>query len=185
MCILLLWLRLHLFWHKTILGNDFTPHRVFGCVWKIEFSGNQFHLTVNIMPLTQKMVYISIFTSNHFQRRTNRDRERERKKREYPSTGEFALPRSHHHRDCTPTPTPPSRSSPPKTDLIGADVTDLVLVLDRKLIGTADLVVSISSHQWSHRLDLVTHDPWPISPFPSIFDHSLFLPLLVWPNCGV
>ena len=27
--------------------------------------------------------------------------------------------------------------------------------------------------------------PRPISPFPSIFDHSLFLPLLVWPNNGV
>ena len=27
--------------------------------------------------------------------------------------------------------------------------------------------------------------PRPISPFPSIFDHSLFLPLSVWPNGGV
>ena len=63
-----------MFWCKTISGNDFTPHYVFGCAWKIEFSGNQFHLTVNIMPLTRKMVYISIFTSNHFRRRAKRER---------------------------------------------------------------------------------------------------------------
>ena len=35
------------------------------------------------------------------------------------------------------------------------------------------------------RLNLVAHDPWPISPFPSIFDHSLFLPISVWLNGGV
>ena len=74
-------LRLHLFWCKTISGNDFTPHRVFGCAWKIEFFGKQFHLTVNIMPLTRKLVYISIFASNHFRiRRTKRERERERER---------------------------------------------------------------------------------------------------------
>ena len=76
------------------------------------------------------MVYIFIFTLNHFRRRTKRERERE----------------------STPALAPPSRSSPsktdpPKTDLIGADVTDLVLVLDPKLISVADLVVLISSHR--------------------------------------
>ena len=67
--------RLRLFWRKTILGNDFTPHHVFGSAWKIEFSGKQFHLTVNIMPLIRKLVYISIFTSNYFWRRAKRERE--------------------------------------------------------------------------------------------------------------
>ena len=72
-------LRLRLFWRKTISGNDFTPHRVFGCAWKIEFSGKAFHLAVNIMALTLKLFYISIFTSNHFQTQMHRERERERR----------------------------------------------------------------------------------------------------------
>ena len=43
----LLWLvRVHLFWLQTISGNNFTPHRVFGYAWKIEFSEKAFHLTV-------------------------------------------------------------------------------------------------------------------------------------------
>ena len=70
--------RLCLFWRKTISGNDFTPHRVFGCAWKIEFSGKAFHLAVNIMALTLKLIYISIFTSNHFWTQTHKEGERER-----------------------------------------------------------------------------------------------------------
>ena len=68
-----------MFWSKTISGNDFTPHRVFGCAWKIEFSGKAFHLAVNIMALTRKLFYISIFTSNHFRTQTRREREREKR----------------------------------------------------------------------------------------------------------
>ena len=83
-----------MFWRKTISGNDFTTHRVFGCAWKIEFSKNQFHLIVNIMPLTWKMVYIFIFTSNYFQRCAKRERERER---EYPTLV------SSRRQDCTTT----------------------------------------------------------------------------------
>ena len=86
-------LRLHLFWHKTILGNDFTPHRVFGCAWKIEFSGKAFHLTVNIMALTQKLFYISIFTSNHFRTQTHKEGEREREREEITSV--LSLTRAH------------------------------------------------------------------------------------------
>ena len=48
-----------------------------------------------------------------------------------------------------------------------------------------------SQHRRDRAAKIVTHDP-PMTdlslsrstcPFPSIFDHSLFLPLSVWPNC--
>ena len=65
---------------KTISGNGFTPHCVFGCAWKIEFSGKQFHLTVCFMALTRKIFYTSIFPSNDFQTQTRRERERERER---------------------------------------------------------------------------------------------------------
>ena len=80
----LYYFRLRLFWRKTISGNDFTPHRVFGCAWKIKFSGKAFHLTVCFMALTRKSFYISIFTSNHFRfldMQREREREREREER--------------------------------------------------------------------------------------------------------
>ena len=75
--------RLCLFLRKTISGNDFTPHCVFGCAWKIKFFGKTFPLTVCFMVLTRKLVYISIFTTNHFRvsdakRERERERERER-----------------------------------------------------------------------------------------------------------
>ena len=98
-----------MFWRKTISGNDFTPHRVFGYAWKIEFSGKAFHLAVNIMALTRKLFYISIFTSNHFQTQTRREREREREREEIIGT----LP----HTELHPLPhakrsqSSPSRSS--------------------------------------------------------------------------
>ena len=69
---------MRLFWFQTISRNYFTSHRVFGCTWKIEFSGKAFHLTINIMALTQKLFFVSIFTSNHFRTQTRRERERER-----------------------------------------------------------------------------------------------------------
>ena len=88
---------MRLFWRKTISGNDFTPHCVFGCTRKIKFSRKSFHLTVCFMALTRKLVYISIFTSNHFQvSDAQREREREREERV---------------------------TDPPKTDLIGLVVT--------------------------------------------------------------
>ena len=76
-------LGLHLFWHKTISGNDFTHHYVFGCAWKIKFFGKTFHLTVCFEALIWKLVYTFIFTSNHFQTHQSRkEREREREKEE-------------------------------------------------------------------------------------------------------
>jgi len=107
-------------------------------------------------------------------------------------------PRSHHHRDRTPALAPPSRSSPPKTDPPKTDlvldsklidtvilvlvldpklIDAIVLVLDPKLIGAANLLISFSSPM----TDLVVSISLPmtrlISLFPSVFDHSLFLPL--------
>ena len=84
--------------------------------------------------------YFKPFQVSNGQREREREREKEERVTDPPQT------------DLTPAPAPPSRSSPPKTDpptkdLSGADVTDLVLVLNPMLIGTADLVVSISSHQ--------------------------------------
>ena len=73
---------MRLFWHKTISGNDFTPYCVFGCAWKIKFSGKAFQLTMCFMALTRKLVYISIFTTNHFRvLDAQRERERERERR--------------------------------------------------------------------------------------------------------
>ena len=67
--------RLRLFWRKTISGNDFTPHCVFGCTWKIKFSRKAFPLTVCFMALTRKMVHIFIFATKHFRVwRTKRER---------------------------------------------------------------------------------------------------------------
>ena len=76
----LLSLRLHLFWRKSILGNGFPGHRVFGCTWKIKFFGKPFHLTVCFYALTRKLVYSFIFTLNHFRTHQSAKRERERDK---------------------------------------------------------------------------------------------------------
>ena len=71
-----------MFWCKTISGNYFTPHQLFGCAWKIEFSKKAFHLTVCFMAFTWKLVNISIFTSNYFWTQTRKEREREKEKEE-------------------------------------------------------------------------------------------------------
>ena len=190
-----------MFWCKTISGNDFTPYCVFGCAWKIKFYGKAFPLTVCFMALTWKLVYIFIFTTNHFrvsdaQRERERERERERVT-DPPKIDRTLAPappsRSHHHRDRTPPrlhhhwrlirPKPISLALLlPMANLITLSISSLPMI---DLVSISSLpmtdLVSISSPM----TDLVAHDPWPISPFPSIFDHSLFLPLLVWPNCGV
>ena len=113
-----------MFWRKTISGNDFTPHCVFGCTRKIKFSRKSFHLTVCFMALTRKLVYISIFTSNHFwvsDAQREREREREERITDPPKTDRtpaLAPPsRSHHHRDRTPDRSHPTKiASPLKTD---------------------------------------------------------------------
>ena len=128
-----------MFWRKTISGNDFTPHYVFGCTWKIKFSRKAFHLVVCFMALTRKLVYISIFTSNHFwvsDAQREREREREERVTDPPKTDRtpaLAPPsRSHHHRDRTPDRSHPTKiASPLKTDPSKTDLIGLVVTHDR------------------------------------------------------
>ena len=49
---------------------------MFGCAWKINFPENIFNWPCVLMALTQKLVLVKIFTSNHF--RTHAQKERER-----------------------------------------------------------------------------------------------------------
>ena len=129
----------------------------------------------------------SLQTISGSQMRKEREREREERVTDPPKIDRTLAPappsRSHHHRDRTPPRLhhhwrlicPKSISLAlllPMANLITLSISSLPMI---------DLV-SISSLPMT---DLVAHDLWPISPFPSIFDHSLFLPLLVWPNCGV
>ena len=159
-----------MFWCKTISGNDFTLHCVFGCAWKIKFSGKTFQLTVCFMALTWKLVYISIFITNHF-RVSDTQRERERERVPDPPktdrTPASAPPsRSNHHRDFTPDQShpikiaSPSKTDPPKTDLIGTVVTHdqshhPLIVTDDQSRCPLDLVL-ISSLPMT---DLVAHEP--------------------------
>ena len=93
------------------------------------------------MALTRKLVYIFIFTTNHFQvSDTQREREREervthRVNQLQPSNGVASTPapsptsRSHHHRDRTLDQSHPteiassSKTDPPKIDLFSVIVT--------------------------------------------------------------
>ena len=50
---------------------------VFGCAWKINFPENIFNWPCILMALTQKLVSVKIFTSNHFRTHAQRERERE------------------------------------------------------------------------------------------------------------
>ena len=139
----------------------------------------------------RKWFEVKIFTSNNFRvRRAKRERERERESlqcrrtqspdltppqtRQWDRAVEFAPPRSSAPLFSFSTQSWSALSLPISFSLlIGAVVTDLVLVLDPKLIDAADLVVSISSHQWSRRLNLVSISS--SSLFPWSF-RSLFLP---------
>ena len=124
---------MRLFWCKTISGNDFTPQYMFGCAWKIKFSGITFQLTVCFMALTRKLVYISIFSTNHFRvSDAQREREREERVTDPPKT------------DCTPASAPPPRSHPRPI----APHWDRITIEDR------------STQNRSHRR---RRYPWPIS----------------------
>ena len=78
-------IRLYLFRLQTISGNPFTPFRVFGCTWKIEFF---IYFDHKIRPLTRKMNAAFVLPSNHFQahRRAKRERESELDRAPTPDT---------------------------------------------------------------------------------------------------
>ena len=137
-----------------------------------------------------KMVLHFYFHYKPFPGQTRKERDREREKRELPihpiapqhqrcqhlNTGITIYlappPRSHHHW----RPIHPDRSHPNRS-------TEDRITPDRSTQNQSHWrccypwpILSPSRHYPS---------PRPISPFPSIFDHSLFLPLSVWPNGGV
>ena len=155
---------------------------MFGCYWKLGQTKNVFSIDCKIKATGCKIFSIVIFTSNHFQKRTKRERGRERRthrranrEREgsrhrthdrtgqiavlIPSTRQWVLCSSKHHRDRTPAPQ-----------------------------HRRDLSTSKSSDPSSMSFD--PHDP-PMpdlslsrstSPFPSLVDHSLFPLLSIWPR---
>ena len=138
---------------------------MFGCAWKIKFSRKAFQLTVCFMALTRKLVYTFIFITNYF-RVSDAQREREREKRELPIHPKPIAPQ-HRRRHISRTTTEiasPSKTDPPKIDLIGVVVTH-----DRS----------------RHPLDLVSISSLPITnlvsiSLPMIHDRSLpFPPFLI------
>ena len=148
--------------------------RVFGYAWKINFSEGIWSWPCKMRLWPWKWFEVKIFTSNHFRvRRAKREREREKSLRRRRTQSLDRTPPQTRRWDRAVEFAPPRSSAPlfsfsfstqswsaPSLPilfllLIGAVVTDLVLILDAKLIGAADLVVSILSHQWSRCLDLV------------------------------
>ena len=70
-----------MFWCKTISGNDFTPHCMFGCTWKIKFSKKHFIWPCKIWlwPENWFTFLFSLQTISRSQTRKKRDKERERR----------------------------------------------------------------------------------------------------------
>ena len=142
-------------------------------VW-LRMENKIFRKTISVdhvkLGFDPKMVLHFYFHYKPFPGQTRKERDRERERREsyrstrsHPSTSAAstsapALPYiSHHHRDrITPDQSTQNQS--------------------HWRCCYPWPILSPSRHYPS---------PRPISPFPSIFDHSLFLPLSVWPNGGV
>ena len=83
----ILTLRLRLFWRKTISGNHFTPHCVFGCAWKIEFFGKTISFDREYYGFDPEIVlhfyfHFKPFPDSDAQRERERERERESEMRE-------------------------------------------------------------------------------------------------------
>ena len=126
-----------------------------------------------------EMVLHFYFHYKPFSGQTRKERDRERERREsYRSTDRTLTPVppyiSHHHRRPIHRRSHHPRPIAPHRDRI---------TLDR---STQNRFHRHCRYPWpisspSRRYP----SPRPISPFPSIFDHSLFLPLLVWSNGGV
>ena len=181
--------------------------RVFRCARKIGSNGKLFPFTVKYALWPCKSISIFILPSNHFrnsQMRKERkkdsqmqrnDREREKEER----VGRVS---------SGPTPDTVARLSPnpdiaarsrrwvrdakfsirvalvlnPK--LIGVVITDLVLVAHRCRCYRSHSCSRPKAHRHrrSRCLNLITPMISPSSLYPWSFDHSLFLPLSVWPN---
>ena len=111
-------------------------------------------------------------------RHAKREREREERVTDPPKINRTPAPappsRSNHHRDDTPP-----RSHHQRRPIHPKPISSAPSLPMTNLVTLS--ISSQSCRPWP-MTDLVAHDPWPISPFPSIFDHSLFLPFSVWPN---
>ena len=146
--------------------------RVFGCARKIGSNEKLFLLIVKYALWPYKSISVFILPSNHLRNsQTRKERKRGRKEDSQTQT-------QTQWQDRAPTPDAVARSRRrvcgakfsvriilvlnPK--LIDTVVTDLVLVLDPKLVDAADLIILISSHQWSRRLNLVSISSSPFFP---------------------
>ena len=165
-----------MFWCKTISGNDFTPHCVFGCAWKIKFSEKTFQLTVCFMALTRKLVYIFIFTTNHFRvSDAQREREKEERVTDPPKTDRNPAPVPpapqhwrHHISRTTTEIASPSKIDPPKSiapRLIHRRSHHPRLITPTEIASPSktdspktDLIGATVTHDRSHRPLVVTHD---------------------------
>ena len=131
--------------------------RVFGCARKIGSNGKLFLLIVKYALWSYKSIsvffYLPITSETH--RRVKRERERERRthKRRRRRSSKIEPQPQTQRQDRAPTPNAEARL---RRRVCGAKFSvRIVLVLNPKLIGAADLVILISSHQWSCRLNLL------------------------------
>ena len=199
-----------MFWCKTIKGNYFTPHRVFGCAWKIEFSEKQNFPENNfswpcVLWLWPGKYFALLFSLQMISGLRHAKREREHKERlervrsgsrrraqttaislDMPLSSRRLAARSR-HKACTTRSRwgyRPAEIAPWDRTLLDRTIRSSHRPLDRILF------VSISAPPKACRRWITCHcwttelfSSRSTSPFPSICDHSLFLlPLSVWLN---
>ena len=129
------------------------------------------------MALTRKLVYIFIFTTNHFQvSDTQREREREervthRVNQLQPSNGVASTPapsptsRSHHHWDRTPNRSHPSRSHHHRRLIHPKPISSALSLPMTDLVALSSLPIT---HHWSRCPLVVTHHLDRSLPFPPL-----------------
>ena len=138
----------------VLVSNNFRKSfYIFSSIWlrmKIEFSGKSFTLIVKLRPLTQKMNAGSVLPSNHFRRHRRREREKERER-------ERELDRAPPQTYCRVRATEIINAVVLDPKLIGAVVTDLVLVAHRRRHYRSRSHARNKAHRcrWSCRLNLV------------------------------
>ena len=154
-----------MFWLKGISGNHFTPSYVFGKHRKLGQTEISFCVDCKITLPSRKWISVYILPSNDFHPRKIEEREKQQEEIAPEATPDRTTapnPRSHRSRR-TPAPTRSRR---------------LKHRWDRATCSTTEIA---PQHRWDR-----THDPpmpylslsQSTSPFPSIVNHSLFLPLL-------